>query len=765
MKIKVLVYSIFLQLFLFISYAQAADINEIEGENSLKSFGAFQGLMKDVPEGELTLEYACQHYNPTWILHHIRIETTQLFHQAENKEKSRDLFYQWLFAQRLHIVLTGTTLENFLLLPHNRQNPKSFFSTLALEEVVKSLSLNSNNSSLTTKTTGKNKKSSGSKNTTSSPQEISLHEYGKMYQFLKEPGPNIDNLKPILDCLGIKQDFLSQFKKIDEKIKQLAFPLVKLLSMANKQDSLKTRASFGLEDALWECLEKDCVEAAKGGFLPAMYKLGIFLFEAGRSKEAKFWLTKAIEISKETYLEIMYNLGIILFQEENLEEAEKWFRKVVKNSKETHANAMSKLANLLVKRKEFKEAEKWSQKAVKISHGLDVDILFSFAYLLSEQQKFEEAEKYLKEAVKVSEGKHIEAIYALGRSLSEQRKFEEAQKHLKMAIAISQETHVGAMQDLGYILAEQGEYQNAEEWYQKSFKVSQERNGVALYNLALILFIQGKKEEAKSYFEEAMRKGLKSSYLFLATMSNDFEEARGYFQEAICCGVENSTFYYLEFLLKQGLMTQEICDELEEESSCPEEEFPHEDPLPIFFDKIPEPLSSHGSKDHHLSAPTHTESSPSLSEVPSSPALSAEKYICPSLTKTMRRIEERTKKAQKRLTTGFFSPKKQLASKTYKDIVISITTEAQSQLNESSFYLKMKIQGLISMLANGEYERNRFKKLKGMNLYSMRITRKDRFVFELPENLTPTGISHIQIVSIKGHYEHLKSGNYVPIKW
>lgn len=90
-------------------------------------------------------------------------------------------------------------------------------------------------------------------------------------------------------------------------------------------------------------------------------------------------------------------------------------------------------------------------------------------------------------------------------------------------------------------------------------------------------------------------------------------------------------------------------------------------------------------------------------------------------------------------------------AKTFEDVRVFADPDSVSEIKDQEF----KIKYLISCLANGE-ARGRFEKLSGYkNVFSMRLTKGDRFVFEILEGDMLRGIRALRILAAKNHYEGL----------
>ena len=90
---------------------------------------------------------------------------------------------------------------------------------------------------------------------------------------------------------------------------------------------------------------------------------------------------------------------------------------------------------------------------------------------------------------------------------------------------------------------------------------------------------------------------------------------------------------------------------------------------------------------------------------------------------------------------------------TYQDIHVTALPAALSEIEE----YKVKVQGLLSSLANGEV-RGRLEPLDQKQypkVYSLRLTKGDRLVFRVTAGDTNDGVRAVEILSAKGHYDHL----------
>lgn len=90
-------------------------------------------------------------------------------------------------------------------------------------------------------------------------------------------------------------------------------------------------------------------------------------------------------------------------------------------------------------------------------------------------------------------------------------------------------------------------------------------------------------------------------------------------------------------------------------------------------------------------------------------------------------------------------------SKTYKDIEVSLLQDADNDVTERV----LQIQCFLTYLANGEKRRGHLEKITSYpNIYSMRLTKKDRLVFRITKGFPENGVKALTIFSAKGHYEN-----------
>ena len=86
--------------------------------------------------------------------------------------------------------------------------------------------------------------------------------------------------------------------------------------------------------------------------------------------------------------------------------------------------------------------------------------------------------------------------------------------------------------------------------------------------------------------------------------------------------------------------------------------------------------------------------------------------------------------------------------RTYNDVKVQTLKAAAKEIDENLF----KVQYCLSCLANGDHRRARFESLKGYdNLYSMRITQKDRLIFRITDGNIYDGVRGISILAASQH--------------
>ena len=389
-----------------------------------------------------------------------------------------------------------------------------------------------------------------------------------------------------------------------------------------------------------------------------------------------------------------------LEQAQKLEEAKEWYQKATEKGS---APAMSDLGWLLEKEGKSKEAKEWYQKAINKRHASSISNLGG---LLLTEGHLEEAGSLLRQAL------------------------ETHPYNLLIMFNLSRLEHV------------KGNLNEAKEWLQKV--LTNERFPPALYSLANLEWETRNLEEAEELATKALDKGEVQGFLLLAAIHEEkknLEQAKNFYQKAIASNVEDAEAFYIAFLEKIGELEQ--ARKVEDhylEMLLPEEIIPEEKTVEALAPQpnIPQPnLSPSVQEQLYQPLPTPVESFKAPTP--------AKKYL-----KYLERAEKQRKEALKKpLTTQESDSQSQ---KTYKDVLTEIHPDIE--MNTLTDFEKIMIQKCLTSLANGEHKRSRYEPLTGYdNLHSMRLTHEDRLVFRILEGSIHQGVTKIQIMSIKGHYE------------
>ncbi|MBN9412871.1 MAG: tetratricopeptide repeat protein [Candidatus Paracaedimonas acanthamoebae] len=470
-------------------------------------------------------------------------------------------------------------------------------------------------------------------------------------------------------------------------------------------------------------------KAAEKGSAPAMKYLALLLAKEGKSKEAKEWYQKAAEKGS---AQAMNNLGWLLEKEGKSKEAKEWYQKAIKNN---HTHAMGNLGVLLEKEGKSKEAKELYQKMA--GQGI-VKAMNNLGVLLEKEGKSKEAKEWYQKAINK---RHASSISNLGGLLLTEGHLEEAGSLLRQAL----ETHpynLLIMFNLSRLEHVKGNLNEAKEWLQKV--LTNERFPPALYSLANLEWETRNLEEAEELATKALDKGEVQGFLLLAAIHEEkknLEQAKNFYQKAIASNVEDAEAFYIAFLEKIGELEQ--ARKVEDhylEMLLPEEIIPEEKTVEALAPQpnIPQPnLSPSVQEQLYQPLPTPVESFKAPTP--------AKKYL-----KYLERAEKQRKEALKKpLTTQESDSQSQ---KTYKDVLTEIHPDIE--MNTLTDFEKIMIQKCLTSLANGEHKRSRYEPLTGYdNLHSMRLTHEDRLVFRILEGSIHQGVTKIQIMSIKGHYE------------
>ncbi len=435
--------------------------------------------------------------------------------------------------------------------------------------------------------------------------------------------------------------------------------------------------------------------AAQGGSRGAMTYLGFLLKKKGTLdvlKKAETWCRKAADIGE---VSAMYNLGLLLKEKgtpEALEEAEKWYRKAADKE---FVFAMTNLS-VLLNEKDTPEAR-------------------------------EEAETWYRKAADKGAANAMSNLGVLLKEKGTPKALEEAESLLRKAI---DNGDIGAMSNLGILLYEKGTPE------------------------AL--------EEAQTLFTEALTNGISNSLIFLAQLSDEPVEAENHFKEAIRLNVPNALIYYADFLREKDRIDESATyqDIYEEENGITIDHSSESDTdSDSDLQTLTPDLTAASSSSAIETAPVASSSSkPNIaSEEPFILSTTEEKYQAPIIPKKQQkkdarnaRMEEQIKRADKETKKAILTQQPTL--KTYQDITVIALPDAIGEIAEN----EIKVQRLITMLANGETKRGKLEQLQD-GVYSMRITKQDRFVFRITGGDLEKGITAIQIIEAKGHYKHTET--------
>ena len=255
------------------------------------------------------------------------------------------------------------------------------------------------------------------------------------------------------------------------------------------------------------------------------------------------------------------------------------------------------------------------------------------------------------------------------------------------------------------------------------------------YKFGLILEQKEKHKEALSQFKKALDQGCLDALVPLGRLSyklNDSLSAHEYFEKAVKYNIKDAVIYYVDFLL--------FC-QLQEEA----EQY-------IYFY---EEIEMEGSEKVSLDDSKKNEDAPASKTTQNESITSKSENVLPvvklaDLEKKISKYLEQSKK-QERIQIFKFNHKIE-RSKTYEDIQVSVVYKVEKDLLGVH---KIKIQSLLSVLANGE-KRGRFEKLKGYpDVFSMRLTKSDRLIFTITKGDFTTGIRGVHVLAVVGHYDTL----------
>lgn len=539
------------------------------------------------------------------------------------------------------------------------------------------------------------------------------------------------NLGFLLNKQGREEDAKEWLGKavgegLPEAIHELALLLDKQGEKKKARELLKKIADERFPEAMYSLAlllnkqkkrEKEAVEffrrAAEQGHPDAMYNLGVLLYKQGKKKGAIDWYKSAAE---KGIPEAMLNLGAIFAEQGNKERAKKWYEKA----------AAKKLP----------------------------EAMYNLGLLLEEEGNKEGAKKRYKDAAVKG---LPEAMHALGFLLCELGEDEEAEVWLERA---ADQGHLGAMANLGFFLCKQKNEEKAKEWLGRA---AEKGHLEAIHNLAVLLAAQGNKEGAKKWYTEAVNKGFCKDLINIALMLPDTHPDKPkLYQKAIGLGVKDAEILYADFLERQGNLKEaseflDFYDLRQDHEAEGDRASSSDDEL---SEKSASPAFVGCSKEESKEEESHSVESPPT-DGSSSDGTSDEKDEVLGIPKRLQKRIERQKRAAEAQTLGMVFPLKSGRAETpksYKDVMVLAPSALHEKIKKN-----IKIQGLISCLANGELRANCEKLKADKNLYSMRLSQKDRLVFRILER-DVKGVKSLEILSVEGHYI-LEAGESTEVSW
>ena len=422
----------------------------------------------------------------------------------------------------------------------------------------------------------------------------------------------------------------------------------------------------------------------------------------------------------------MNTLGCIFAEEGNLVAAKEYF---LKSANLNNSEAMFNLAIFFNNADDAQKYKEWLEKAAKLNH---VNSMYHLGGVLFEEKKNQEAKEWFEKAAELG---HAGSMFDLGNILLQEKKNQEAKEWLQRAMILN---HPAAPLYLALVCGIEGNSTGAKQWMEKakdhdtvlwnytsglikekvegniveakkSFqKAADLDHSASMHNLGVLLEKEGDNANAERWYRKASEKGYINSVLHLARLLEKLgkiSEAESSFKQAISLGVENAERYYTDFCGKLGIVTA----------------------VTEYFD--------------------FDESSADREETPPSLSKRHEKFYA---------RDEKQRKAEVLTISDLFDEEKALRS--YKDVTVFCHPDAESEVLGGGEFKKIKIQGLISCLANGENNRARFEALKGHDsVCSARLTKGDRLVFKILEGSTTNGVESILVLSATGHYKTLEN--------
>lgn len=279
-----------------------------------------------------------------------------------------------------------------------------------------------------------------------------------------------------------------------------------------------------------------------------------------------------------------------------------------------------------------------------------------------------------------------------------------------------------------------------------------------MYCFGNLLKEEGLTQQAVKYYRKAANKGMHKALIDIALMlpSDRTEQKHTFYQGAIKLGVPDAEIFYAKFLEDQKDYDQaseflaihdaqlnESEQENEGGTSSSDEESPEKEDSPLGIEAV-------SKEDIKQSlSPTMTEETLVVKKV-----TKKEKKFLQKLKKAYERAQKRREEQKLKMEFSLTSERFQ-KPKSYEDVIVVASPSLHEDI--ATHKHKIKIQGLISHLANGE-SRGRFEQLKGYEdiIYSMRITQQDRLVFKILEGNMVQGVKKIHILAVEGHYNGLE---------
>lgn len=456
------------------------------------------------------------------------------------------------------------------------------------------------------------------------------------------------------------------------------------------------------------------------GWHLADFPLGNLYEEQKKIELAMAAYKRAAKSNNANTTSAIYNLGLLYEKTGDLVNAKICYQKVIKH----HTAALCSLGTLLAEEGNYLEAGALLEQAARAGHG---EALVNLGIKLLKEDKVTQAKPILEQAVKMGLDS---AMCSLSACCYEIGDMANALYWGEKAADLNERS---ALYLYGCLLHLNGNRQECKKWFQKAADMG---HPASLYNMGICSQNEGDLNQAKIYYIQAYNKGKNEALIKLAILANnegDVEDAINYLKEAIKLGVDGAEIHFAKLLTEIGFV-QEALDyqEFYEE---------HNETLGV-SQESPEKAAA-------IPSPEVTDNDYSFSS-----SIQINEKISTVIPKKLQRFIERAEKKEKReLLEIAVGDDQENKLKTYKDVTVSVACEAQASYEGEH---AIKIKYLISALANGDTKRGRFKQLKGHeNLYSMRLTKADRLVFEITKGNLKNGVTGLEIISAKGHYKGL----------